>query len=72
MKMLWFALHYKKEKRSVTGLAYSVLPMGAVPEGYETLLLLDGVCYKEIQYDENIGYKFYVKSYMRLLPLSRY
>jgi len=35
--------------------------MGAVPEGHETLLLLDGVCYEEIQYDEyeNIGYKFY-------------
>ncbi len=63
MKMLWFAdfLHYKKEKRSITGLAYSALPMGSVPEGHETLLLLDGVCYEEIQYDEykNIGYKFY-------------
>ena len=63
MKMLWFAdfMHYKKEKRSITGLAYSALPMGAVPEGHETLLLLDGVCYEEIQYDEyeNIGYKFY-------------
>lgn len=61
MKMLWFAdfLHYKKEKKSITGLAYSALPMGAVPEGHETLLLLDGVCYEEVLYDENIGYKFY-------------
>ncbi len=65
MKMLWFAdfFHYKKEKRSITGLVYSALPMGAVPEGHETLLLLDGVCYEEIQYDEyeNVGYKFYAE-----------
>jgi len=65
MKMLWFAdfFHYKKEKMSITGLVYSALPMGAVPEGHETLLLLDGVCYEEIQYDEyeNVGYKFYAE-----------
>lgn len=33
--------------------------MGAVPEGYKTLLSFDDVCYEEIQYGENIGYKFY-------------
>lgn len=61
MKMLWFAdfLHYKKEKKSITGLAYKILPMGAVPECHDTLLLLDGVYYEQIQYNENIGYKFY-------------
>lgn len=63
MKMLWFSdfLYYKKEEKSITGLAYRALPMGAVPEGHETLLLLDGVCYEEIQYDEyeNSGYKLY-------------
>ncbi len=63
MKMLWFTdfLYYKKENKSITGLAYRALSMGAVPEGHETLLLLDGVCYEEIQYDEyeNSGYEFY-------------
>ncbi|MGB4232596.1 MAG: type II TA system antitoxin MqsA family protein [bacterium] len=61
MKMMWYAdfLHYKKEKRSITGLAYVALPLGAVPEGYKTLLSFEDVCYEEIQYGENIGYKFY-------------
>lgn len=59
MKMLWFAdfLHYKKEKKSITGLAYICLQMGAVPEGHDLLLHLDGIFYDEILYDENIGYK---------------
>ena len=33
--------------------------MGAVPECYKALVLLDGVSYEEVQYDEYIGYKFY-------------
>ncbi|MGI6488054.1 MAG: type II TA system antitoxin MqsA family protein [Syntrophothermaceae bacterium] len=60
MKMLWYCdyLHYKREERAITGLVYSALPRGAVPEGYETLVLLDGVEYDEVQYDEHVGYKF--------------
>lgn len=61
MKMLWYIdfLNYKKEKKSITGLVYSALPMGAVPEGHEALLQLEGINYNEMQYNENIGYKFY-------------
>ena len=60
MKMLWFCdnLLYKREKKAITGLVYNALPMGAVPEGYETLVLLEGVEYDIVQYDEYIGYKF--------------
>lgn len=60
MKMMWFSdfLNYKRQKKSITGLAYNALPMGAVPECYEALVLLDGVFYEEVQYDEHIGYKF--------------
>ena len=63
MKMLWFSdyLHYKKEEKTITGLVYNALPMGAVPEGHEALLLLDGVEYDEVQYDEHIGYRFKAK-----------
>ncbi len=41
MKMLWYSdnLHYKREGKSISGLAYSALPMGAVPEGYEDFSL---------------------------------
>ena len=60
MKLLWYAdvLHYKRYRRSITGLAYSALPMGAVPEGYEQIVMLDGVSFDSIMYGENIGYKF--------------
>ena len=60
MKMLWYsdALNYKRYGISITGLTYRALPMGAVPEGYEQIVLLDGVCYDEILYGDNIAYKF--------------
>lgn len=60
MKMLWYsdALNYKRHGISITGLSYRALPMGAVPEGYEQIVFLDGVCYEKILYGENIAYKF--------------
>ena len=60
MKMLWYSdnLHYKREGKAITGFVYNALPLGAVPEGYETLVLLEGVEYDVVQYDEYIGYKF--------------
>ena len=58
--MLWYsdALNYKRHGISITGLAYRALQMGSVPEGYEQIVLLDGVCYDEILYGDNIAYKF--------------
>lgn len=60
MKMLWYSdiLNYKRHGKSITGLAYSALPMGAVPEGYDQIILLDGVNFDTVQYGDNIGYKF--------------
>lgn len=60
MKMLWYSdiLHFKRFGTSITGLAYSALPMGAVPEGYEQIVLLDGVTFDIVSYDENVAYKF--------------
>lgn len=59
MKLLWYsdALHFKRHGRSITGLAYCALPMGAVPEGHEQIMLLDGVSYEVFLYD-NVAYKF--------------
>ncbi len=60
MKMLWYSdnLHYKRNGISISGLVYSALPMGAVPEGYEQIVLLDGVKYDIVWYGENVGYRF--------------
>lgn len=60
MKMLWYSdnLHFKRKGVSISGLAYSALPMGAVPEGYELIILLDGVEFETVWYGENIAYKF--------------
>ncbi|MCX7633244.1 MAG: DUF4065 domain-containing protein [Turneriella sp.] len=60
MKLLWYAdiLHYKRYGRSITGLAYSALPMGAVPEGHEQIVMLDGVSFDTVMYGDNVAYKF--------------
>jgi len=59
MKLLWYsdALHFKRYGRSITGLAYCALPMGAVPEGHEQIMMLEGVSYEVFLYD-NVAYKF--------------
>lgn len=62
MKMLWYgdSLSYKRRGKSITGLVYSALPMGAVPEGYDQILDLDGVVFETVIYDyDRIGYKFH-------------
>lgn len=62
--MLWYAdnLAYKRSERSLTGLAYQKLTMGAVPIGHNIIMALDGVEYEEIDFpDDRIGYKFLSK-----------
>ena len=60
MKFLWYAdfLHYKRTGKSITGLAYRALPMGAVPEAHETLISLDNICFEEVLINGNTAYKF--------------
>jgi len=60
MKMLWYSdcLYYKRKGISISGLAYSAFPMGAVPEGYDQIVLLEGVKYDTVWYGENVGYRF--------------
>ena len=62
MKMLWYgdSLSYKRRGKAITGLVYSALPMGAVPEGYEQILDLDGIEFEMVLYDfGRMGYKFH-------------
>ena len=61
MKMLWYGdrLSYKRRKKSITGLVYSALSVGAMPQGYEQILELDGVKFERVLHDFNhMGYKF--------------
>lgn len=71
-KMLWFSdnLHYKKNGVGISGLAYSALPMGAVPEGYDEIVLLDGIKFDTVWYGENIGYKFSTSPGFEIKELS--
>lgn len=60
MKMLWYSdfLNYKRTGISITGLVYNALPMGAVPEGHEHIVLLEGITFDTVFYEDNIAYKF--------------
>ena len=73
MKMLWYGdnLSYKRRGKSITGLVYSALPMGAVPEGYEQILDLDGVEFETVLYDlDRIGYRFHPVEGFQIKELS--
>ena len=60
MKMLWYSdtLHYKRNGKAISGLAYRALAMGAVPEAYNQIVSLEGVEFDTVLYGEYIGYKF--------------
>lgn len=59
MKMLWYAdaLNYKRHGKAITGLVYSVLPMGAVPKGHEQIISLEGIYFEVVLYDD-LAYRF--------------
>lgn len=60
MKLLWYSdsLSYKRTGKSMTGLVYRALPMGAVPINYDLIIDLKGINYEEIDFDEGTGYHF--------------
>lgn len=66
MKLLWYAdaFHFKKNKQSISGLVYTHMPFGALPVGYDSLLLAfsNSVLVKIESFDclneeEKIGYR---------------
>ncbi|MBR5718314.1 MAG: DUF4065 domain-containing protein [Clostridia bacterium] len=60
MKMLWYSdfLSFKRRGKSITGLAYQHLPMGAVPYGYKYFSDLSGIEYEEVEFPEGTGCLF--------------
>ena len=60
MKYLWYSdfLSYKRTGKSITGLAYKALPMGAVPEAHETIISLKNIHFDEVLINGNTAYKF--------------
>lgn len=62
MKLLWYAdaLSYKRYGHSMMGLAYTKLPMGAVPVAYRNIIELNGITYDEREFDNgSVGCFFY-------------
>lgn len=60
MKLMWYgdALAWKRGGRSMTGLVYKALPMGAVPVAYKSLIDLKGIEYEAVDFGENAGNRF--------------
>lgn len=60
MKQLWYSdmLHFRRHGKSITGLVYCALPMGAVPECHDQIIRLDGVKFDVVQYDDHEAYRF--------------
>ena len=59
MKLLWYAdfLFYKLYDKSMTGLVYQHLPLGAVPVAYNQILELPSIKVIEEMHNDYIGYK---------------
>ena len=64
MKLLWYSdvLFFKKHKRSMTGLVYRHMPLGALPIGYNEIIYLPTVCVDEKETDNGTTY--------HIMPLS--
>ena len=60
MKLMWYsdALSYKKRGRSITGLVYQALQMGAVPVAHNEIINLKGVPCEEVDKGESLAYHF--------------
>ena len=75
MKMLWYAdaLHFKRNDKAISGLVYSALPMGAVPEAHDQIVSLEGVAYDTVIYgdSENIAYRFKPASGFEIRELTQ-
>lgn len=63
MKLLWYAdsLAYKRNGLAITGLVYRAFPLGgAVPEGSDLIMYLDGIEFEMVQYEpDRFAYRFY-------------
>jgi hypothetical protein len=72
MKMLWYAdaLHHKRYDRTISGMVYKALPMGAVPIAHNQILSLNGIDFDEMLYGDNTAYRFKVSPGFSLAALA--
>ena len=72
MKLLWYAdfLFYKLYDKSMTGLVYQHLPLGAVPVAYNQILELPSIKVIEEMHNDYIGYKICPKRNVNINEFS--
>ena len=72
MKLMWYAdaLAFKNRGKSITGLVYRALPMGAVPVGHNSFIDLSNVPCEEVDIGETNAYHFYLKNVTEFPMLS--
>lgn len=68
MKLLWYAdfLHFKKYEKSMTGLVYQHLPLGAVPVAYNEIIYLPSIKVIEEYFDNYTAYRIYPNNEVNL------
>ena len=72
MKLMWYAdaLAFKNRGKSITGLVYRALPMGAVPVGHNSFIDLSNVPCEEVDIGETNAYHFSLKEETEFPTLS--
>ena len=72
MKLLWYsdALYYKRYGKSITGLVYKHMPLGALPIAYDEIIYLPTVKVLEEIIDYNVSYKIVPKDEINLSSFS--
>lgn len=68
MKLLWYsdAIYFKNYGKSMTGLVYQHLPMGAVPVAYNDILYLSAIKVEEELFEDYTGYRIYANKEINL------
>lgn len=63
MKLMWYtdALSFKTRGKTITGLVYKALPMGAVPVGCNSIIELSSVPCEEIDTGDSTAYHFVLR-----------
>jgi len=72
MKLLWYSdvLNFKEHGKSMTGLVYQHLPMGAVPLGYNEILSLPSIKVEEEYINDYVGYKIHPNQEINISSFS--
>lgn len=68
MKMLWYndSVYFKRYGKSMTGLVYQHLPLGAVPIGYNEIIYMPTIKIVEELINDDIAYKIIPASDIRI------